>query len=40
MRRSFASVGTTVAALLALVRVVLLWRGEDEALKPLSYEQG
>ena len=35
-----ASVGTTVAALLALVRVVLLWRGQDEALKPLSYEQG
>lgn len=29
-----ASVGTTVAVLLALVRIVFLWRGQDDKLKP------
>ena len=31
---SVASVGTTVAALLAAVRIVFLWRGEDDKLQP------
>jgi TRAP-type transport system small permease protein len=31
---SVASVGTTVAALLALVRIVFLWRGQDDKLRP------
>lgn len=33
-----ASVGTTAAALLALVRIVLLWRGQDDQLKPLALD--
>jgi TRAP-type C4-dicarboxylate transport system permease small subunit len=33
-----ASVGTTVAALLALVRIVFLWRGREEELKPAPLE--
>jgi TRAP-type C4-dicarboxylate transport system permease small subunit len=33
-----ASVGATVAALLAIVRVVLLWRGREEELKPVPLE--
>lgn len=31
---SIASVGTSVAVLLAGVRIVLLWRGDEEALRP------
>ncbi len=31
---AIASVGTTVAVLLALVRVALLWRGDEQALRP------
>ena len=31
---SVAAVGTTVAALLAAVRIVFLWRGEDDKLQP------
>jgi TRAP-type C4-dicarboxylate transport system permease small subunit len=31
---SIASVGTSVAVLLAVVRIVLLWRGDEEALRP------
>lgn len=31
---AIASVGTTVAALLAIVRIVFLWRGQDDKLKP------
>lgn len=35
---SVASVGTTVAAVLAAVRIVFLWRGQDELLRPLALE--
>lgn len=35
-----ASVGATVAALLAIVRIVFLWRGRDEELKPAPLELG
>ena len=35
---SVASVGTTVAVLLALVRIVFLWRGDEEALKPVPLD--
>lgn len=35
-----ASVGTTVAVLLALARIVFLWRGEDDQLRPLQLELG
>ncbi|TFZ07189.1 TRAP transporter small permease [Ramlibacter henchirensis] len=37
---SIASVGTTVAALLAVVRIVFLWRREDEKLQhePLAVD--
>ena len=31
---SVAAVGTTVAAALAVVRIVFLWRGEEERLQP------
>ncbi len=31
---SIASIGTTVAALLAIVRIVFLWRGQDDKLNP------
>jgi TRAP-type C4-dicarboxylate transport system permease small subunit len=31
---SIASVGTSVAVLLAVVRIVFLWRGQDDKLKP------
>lgn len=31
---AIASVGTSVAVLLAVVRIVLLWRGDEEALRP------
>lgn len=31
---SVAAVGTTVAAVLAVVRIVFLWRGEQDELKP------
>jgi TRAP-type transport system small permease protein len=34
-----ASIGATVAALLAIVRVVLLWRGREEDLQPVPLEQ-
>ena len=35
-----ASVGTSVAVLLALVRIVLLWRGDEDALRPEPLEPG
>lgn len=35
-----ASVGATVAAALAIVRVVFLWRGGDEELKPVPLDLG
>ncbi|MCC2673381.1 MAG: dctM [Ramlibacter sp.] len=35
-----ASVGTTVAVLLALVRVVLLWRSDEDALRHEPLEPG
>lgn len=35
---SIASVGTTVAVVLALVRIVFLWRGEDERLLPAALD--
>lgn len=35
---SVAAVGTSVAALLALVRIVCLWRGEDEVLRPIAVD--
>ena len=31
---AIASIGITVAALLAMVRIVFLWRGQDDKLKP------
>ncbi|HEX2544861.1 MAG TPA: TRAP transporter small permease [Ramlibacter sp.] len=33
-----ASVGASVAALLALLRLVMLWRGREEELKPVPLE--
>jgi TRAP-type transport system small permease protein len=35
-----ASVGATVAAVLAVVRIVFLWRGRDEELKPVPLDLG
>lgn len=35
-----ASVGSTVAAALAAVRIFFLWRGRDEQLKPLALDAG
>jgi TRAP-type C4-dicarboxylate transport system permease small subunit len=35
-----ASVGATVAAALAIVRIVFLWRGRDEELKPVPLDLG
>ena len=35
-----ASIGTSVAVLLAIVRVVLLWRGDEDALRPEPLEPG
>ena len=35
-----ASVGASVAAVLAVVRIVFLWRGRDEELKPVPLEPG
>ena len=35
-----ASVGTSVAVLLAIVRVVLLWRGDEDALRHETLEPG
>ena len=35
-----ASVGTSVAVLLAIVRVVLLWRGDEDALRHEPLEPG
>jgi hypothetical protein len=37
---SVASVGTSVAVLLAIVRIILLWRGDDEALRHEPLEPG
>lgn len=37
---AIASIGTTVAALLAVVRIVLLWRGQDDKLKPEAIALG
>lgn len=37
---SIASVGTTVAVLLAVVRIVFLWRGQDDKLKPETLALG
>jgi TRAP-type C4-dicarboxylate transport system permease small subunit len=36
---AIASVGATVAVLLAIVRVVFLWRGREEELQPVPLEQ-
>jgi TRAP-type C4-dicarboxylate transport system permease small subunit len=37
---SVAAVGTSVAVLLAMVRVVLLWRGDEDALRHEPLEPG
>ena len=37
---AIASVGTSVAVLLAAVRILLLWRGDEEALRPEPLEPG
>ncbi|MEJ5991227.1 TRAP transporter small permease [Ramlibacter sp. PS3R-8] len=37
---SVAALGTTVAVLLAIVRIVLLWRGDEDALRHEPLEPG
>jgi TRAP-type C4-dicarboxylate transport system permease small subunit len=37
---SVAAVGTSVAVLLAAVRILLLWRGDEDALRPEPLEPG
>lgn len=37
---SVASVGASVAAVLAVVRIVFLWRGREEELKPVPLDLG